>query len=259
MSVSCSEFENTINKEELVVETKIKSNKKKKVKSNKKNTSLIKPKELLNNQNVRAKLIKYGQIHKEKIITITTKFGDITIELFDDTPLHRASFIMLAKKKFFDSTIFYRVINNFMIQGGNSDSDNIVDKMSKIGFYRIPSEISPTHIHRRGAIAMAVREQYYDDPSKKDLSSSPYNFFIVQKGPITDKYMDKLETRYEMKISKKNRSIYKKYGGNPHLDNNYTVFGQVKKGMSVVDKISKAITNGKDRPIEDIFLTVKVN
>jgi len=212
----------------------------------------------INNSNVKSKLTKYGQINKENNVLIKTKFGDIHIKLYDDTPLHRANFIMLAKKKFFDSTLFYRVINNFMIQGGNSDKDNVFQKMAKIGFYRVPSEILPNHIHKRGALAMAVKEQYYKDPSKKDLSSSPYNFFIVQKGPLSEKYMDKLEIRYKMKISKKNRSIYKKYGGNPHLDNEYTVFGEVVNGMNVVDQISLLRTDGKDRPLKNVYLTVKV-
>ena len=213
---------------------------------------------LISNTNVKSKLVKYGQLNTENNVLIKTIYGDIHIRLYDDTPLHRANFIMLAKKKFFDSTLFYRVINNFMIQGGNSDKDNVFQKMAKIGFYRVPSEILTNHLHKRGALAMAVKEQYYKDPSKKDLSSSPYNFFIVQKGPISDKYMDKLEETYKIKIPDENRIVYKKYGGNPHLDNEYTVFGEVIKGISVVDKISLLRTDGKDRPLKNVYLTVKV-
>jgi peptidyl-prolyl cis-trans isomerase A (cyclophilin A) len=213
---------------------------------------------LISNSNVKSKLVKYGQLNEENNVLIKTKYGDIHIRLYDDTPLHRANFIMLAKKKFFDSTLFYRVINNFMIQGGNSDKDNVFQKMAKIGFYRVPSEISANHLHKRGALAMAVKEQYYKDPLKKDLSSSPYNFFIVQKGPISDPYMDKLELTYKIKIPKKNRTVYKNFGGNPHLDNEYTVFGEVIKGMSVVDEISLLRTDGKDRPLKNVYLTVKV-
>ena len=234
------------NKKSLILETPKKPNK---------NISNL---NLITNSNVKSKLVKYGQINKEKNVIINTIYGDIHIRLYDDTPLHRANFIMLSKKKFFDSTLFYRVINNFMIQGGNSDKDNVFQKMAKIGFYRVPSEISTNHLHKRGALAMAVKEQYYKDPSKKDLSSSPYNFFIVQKGPITDKYMDKLELTYKIKIPKKNRIVYNKYGGNPHLDNEYTVFGEVIKGMSVVDEISQLRTDGNDRPLNNVYLTVKV-
>ena len=87
---------------------------------------------LISNTNVKSKLVKYGQLNKENNVLINTIYGEIQIKLFDDTPLHRANFIMLAKNKFFDSTLFYRVINHFMIQGGNSDKDNVFQKMAKI-------------------------------------------------------------------------------------------------------------------------------
>ena len=104
---------------------------------------------------------------------------------------------------------------------------------------------------------MAVQEQYYKDPSKYNLSSSPYNFYIIQKGPISNSYMDKIEKKYNIKIPIKNRLVYNKIGGSPHLDNEYTVFGEVVSGMKVVDQISKQITDGKNRPLENIYLSIK--
>lgn len=212
---------------------------------------------VINNQNVKEKLFEFGNINNENTVVITTKFGDIKIKLYENTPLHRSNFILLSKRNFFDSTIFYRVIKNFIIQGGNSDKNNRLQKMAKIGMYRIPPEINTLNIHKRGAIAMAVQEQYYKDPSKYNLSSSPFSFYIVQKGPLSDNYMNEIEKKYKIKIPEKNRATYRKVGGSPHLDNEYTVFGEVISGMSIVDKISDQITDGKNRPIENIYITIK--
>jgi len=215
-------------------------------------------KTLISNANVVEKLTAYGKENPETKVKINTKYGSIKIKLFEDTPLHRANFIMLIKKGYFDSTLFYRVIENFMIQGGNSDTDDITEKMRNIGFYQVPNEVKKHHIHRRGALAMAVTDQWDVPERLRHRNSSPYNFYIIQKGPLTDKYMDKIEKRYNIKIPSKNRSIYKKYGGNPHLDNQYTVFGQVYSGMRTVDKISKVLVDQQDRPVENIYLTVEI-
>ncbi|GIR57685.1 MAG: hypothetical protein CM15mP65_02660 [Crocinitomicaceae bacterium] len=140
---------------------------------------------LITNQNVIQKLKSFGTSNPETRILIETTFGNIKLKLYEDTPLHRANFIMLIKKGFYDSTLFYRVINHFMIQGGNSDDNKMFNRIAKIGNYKIPSEVLPHHIHKRGALAMAVQEQYYQDISKQDKSSSAYNFYIIQKGPIS--------------------------------------------------------------------------
>ncbi len=213
-------------------------------------------KQLITNDNVREKLSKFGENNKETRIKIKTKYGAIKIKLYKDTPLHRANFLMLIKKGYFDSTLFYRVIENFMIQGGNSDTDDIGTKMKNIGHYEIPNEIK--HIHKRGAIAMAVRDQS-DTPKRfRHRNSSAYNFYIIQKDALSDRYMDKIEKKYKIKIPEKNRAIYRKVGGNPHLDNQYTVFGEVYSGLDVVDKIASVLVDEYKRPKKDIYLTIEI-
>jgi peptidyl-prolyl cis-trans isomerase B (cyclophilin B) len=213
---------------------------------------------LLSDENVTEKLSEFGIKNRETKVKIKTKYGSIKIKLYEDTPLHRANFIMLIKKGYFDSTLFYRVINNFMIQGGNSDSDDIGEKMKNIGFYTIPEEMKKHHIHKRGAIAMAVRDQSDRPIEKRHRNSSAYNFYIIQKGPLTDTYMDKIEKKYNISIPKKNRAVYRKQGGNPHLDNDYTVFGEVYSGLKTVDKIASVLVDAYDRPKNDIFISVEI-
>ncbi len=215
-------------------------------------------KTLITEENVTERLTKFGEENPETKIKIKTKYGSIKIRLYEDTPLHRANFIMLIKKGYFDSTLFYRVIDNFMIQGGNSDSDNIGERMRNIGLYHVPEEIKPHHIHKRGAIAMAVQDQSDRAEELRHKNSSAYNFYIIQKGPLSNSYMEKLEERYKITIPEKSRAIYRKYGGNPHLDNQYTVFGEVYSGFKTIDKISKVVVDRYDRPEKDIFLTVEI-
>ena len=215
-------------------------------------------KTLINNDNVMEKLTVFGNSNLETKVRIKTKYGSIKIKLFKDTPLHRANFIMLIKKGYFDSTLFYRTIENFMIQGGNSDTDAVGERMKNIGFYTIPEEMKAHHIHRRGAIAMAVRDQSDRPVEKRHRNSSAYNFYIIQKGPLSNSYMDKIEKRYKISIPKKNKAIYKEIGGNPHLDNKYTVFGEVYSGFNTIEKISKVLVDASDRPKKDIFLTIEI-
>ena len=131
-----------------------------------------------------------------------------------------------------------------MIQGGNSDKNNMLQKMTKIGMYKVPPEINE-NIFIKEALLLWLFRNKYKDPSKQNLSSSPYNFYIIQRGPILDTYLEKIETKYQIDISPKNKIIYKSIGGSPHLDNEYTVFGEVVSGMKIVDKINKVITDGK--------------
>jgi len=213
---------------------------------------------LINNANVVQKLSAFGNENLETKVKIVTRFGNITCVLYKDTPLHRANLIMLTKNGYFDSTLFYRIIPNFMIQGGNSDRDNTYDKMKKIGNYTIPDEIKSHHYHKTGALAMAVSEQLDIAPELRTKNSSPYNFYIVTAPTLSDEYMDALEKEYKITIPEFRREVYRKIGGTPHLDDLYTVFGEVTSGMSVVKKIANVEKDFNDFPIEYLFLSIEI-
>lgn len=206
-------------------------------------------------KNAVEKLTKYGEENKETKAVIITKYGKIYLKLYDDTPLHRASFVMLAKKGFYDSTLFYRVRKNFVIQGGNSDSEETEFKFWEIGSYRIPPEIKSNHIHKRGAIALAIPENSEDGYPG---FSSPFNFYIVQGYKFTERSLKKQEEENGFIIPSQNRSTYFNIGGAPHLDGKYTVFGEVTSGFEVIDKIAELKTNVSDFPEEDVYLTVTI-
>lgn len=190
---------------------------------------------------------------RKKDVLLETNYGDIVIRLSDSTPLHRDNFLKLVKTGYYDSVLFHRVIKNFMIQGGDPDS-----KHAKAGVplgnggpgYRIPAEFRTTLFHKKGVIA-AARD---NNPEK---ASSGSQFYIVQGKIFTDAGLDSVET-YRLngrKIPADQREVYKTIGGTPHLDQNYTVFGEVVKGLDVVDRIAAVATskgNDRDRPLEDV-------
>lgn len=190
---------------------------------------------------------------RKRDVSLQTSYGDIVIRLSDSTPLHRDNFLKLVKTGYYDGVLFHRVIQRFMIQSGDPDS-----KLAKPGQplgnggpdYRIPAEFRQTLFHKRGVIA-AARD---NNPEK---ASSGSQFYIVQGKIFTDAGLDSVET-YRLggkKIPLEHREIYKTIGGTPHLDQNYTVFGEVVKGMDVVDKIAATPTskgNDRDRPLEDV-------
>lgn len=190
---------------------------------------------------------------RRRDVLLQTNYGDITIRLSDSTPLHRDNFLKLVKVGFYDSTIFHRVIKNFMIQGGDPQSKNAA-KGQPLGnggpSYRIPAEFRTTLFHKKGVIA-AARD---GNPEK---ASSGSQFYIVQGKVFTNAGLDSLETfqRQGRKFSADEREAYSTVGGTPFLDQNYTVFGEVVKGMDVVDKIASVETSrgmDRDRPVEDV-------
>ena len=191
---------------------------------------------------------------RKKDVLLQTSYGDIIVRLSDSTPMHRDNFIKLTKIGFYDSVLFHRVIKNFMIQAGDPDSKNApAGKPLGNGGpgYRIPAEFRQSLFHKKGVIAAAR-----DNNSEKASSAS--QFYITQGKVHTDGSLDTIETdRLKRKIPAALREVYKTVGGVPHLDQNYTVFGEVIKGIEVVDKIASVHTSkgpDRDRPVENVVI-----
>ncbi len=243
-------------------------------------------------------------MEKETVLCFKTNKGDIKVKLYNETPQHRDNIIKLAKEGFYNGTLFHRVINDFMIQGGDPDSKEApANKMLGEGDtgYTIPAEfIYPKYFHKKGALA-AARMGDDVNPNKE---SSGCQFYIVTGTVFTPEELDGMEATmnrmvvkekfdslvrplmaeiYKMresndidslaslqerlvaeaeaeaaktpfKYTPEQKQVYTTVGGTPHLDGSYTVFGEVIKGMDVVEKIQKVKTNKADRPIEDVVI-----
>ena len=191
----------------------------------KKETSKGESKFILTEKNSMDFFLEYDKLHKENVVELDTDMGKIEITLFNETKFHRSNFLYLSKLNYFKSTQFYRVINNFIIQAGNSDNRKIWKKRKSIGKYLLPVDNNHGFKHSRGMVSMP--SSIIKNPHKL---ASPYEFFIVQSKT-----------------------------GSHFLDGDYTIFGKVTKGMDVVDKIAGVDTDDLDWPISNIFINnVKV-
>ena len=188
----------------------------------------------------------------ETLVQIDTDMGKIKVKLFNDTPLHRDNFIKNVKEKRYDGLLFHRVIKQFMIQGGDIDSkDAPIEKHLGDGDpgYTIPAEIVyPKYFHKRGMLC-AARTSDEENPER---ASSGTQFYIVTGKFYTEMELDKMEKSDNKTFTPEERQAYMLEGGAPHLDNKYTVFGEVVSGMKVVDKIQFVETNEDDRPLKNI-------
>lgn len=195
-------------------------------------------------------LITSTAMTQEKTVkfVIHTDYGDIKGYLHNDTPQHRDNFVKLVKEGWYDGSIFHRVIKDFMIQGGQSASGQMDPG------YRIPAEILPNHFHKKGALA-AARQGDQVNPEKK---SSGSQFYIVQGSVYNNPTLDMMEQQMGKSFTEEQRKAYSTVGGTPHLDGEYTVFGQVADGYDVIDKIAAVKTKPGDRPVEDVKMTIEI-
>ncbi|MFY0593391.1 peptidylprolyl isomerase [Roseivirga sp.] len=243
----------------------------------------------------------------DQLVTISTTFGEMKVVLFDDTPLHKDNFITLAKQGYYDSLLFHRVINSFMIQTGDPNSRNAKPRQ-RLGnggpSERIPAEILPNHFHKKGALAAARK----GDQTNPERTSSGSQFYIVQ-GKVMDemelkrltrsnfnKAMERLQgispdhellttfrklygaqeegalnaaiadkadevfalTGIPVIITQDKKQVYATTGGAPHLDGQYTVFGEVITGLEIIDELAKVSVDARNRPIEDLRIMISV-
>jgi peptidyl-prolyl cis-trans isomerase B (cyclophilin B) len=185
---------------------------------------------------------------KETLVLIKTSLGDITVKLYNDTPLHRDNFIKLINEGWYNNSPFHRVINNFMIQGGHNQ-DGSVDPG-----YTIPAEFRSNHIHKKGALA-AARQGDHVNPKK---ASSGCQFYIVQGQVLTPAHIQMYQQRMGLTFTQEQIEAYTTVGGTPHLDGEYTVFGEVVEGLDVIDKIAKVKTGYMDVPVEAVTMTIEI-
>ena len=184
-----------------------------------------------------------------KEVSIQTTLGEIVVLLYDETPLHRDNFIKMVENHSYDSLLFHRVIQNFMIQGGDPDSKKALPGTmlgnGEMPGGRIPAEFRTSIIHKKGALA-AARD------NNPEMASSNCQFYIVQGRAFNEQQLHSMEQRRGTPYTAEQINTYKTIGGTPHLDMGYTVFGEVVKGIEVVDKIAAVARDANDRPNTDV-------
>lgn len=201
---------------------------------------------LITPDNLREVLISYGKDNPEDKVLIETSFGNINLRLYNETPLHRANFVKLIKEGYYDDAIFYRIMYEFMIQGGD---------LNKTLDYRLPSEFNTSkYIHKKGALSMARVDE--NNPNKE---SSAAEFFIVHGRRYTAEDVDLEERNLGLTLSREQKEIYAANGGYMSLDGQYTVFGEVTAGLDVVDKIAIQKVFNEDKPLKKIPFKISVS
>jgi len=191
---------------------------------------------------------------EECLVEIETSMGTMIVLLHSSTPNHRDNFIKLAEEGFYNDLLFHRVVNGFMIQGGDPNSRNAKPN-AQLGSggpgYQLMPEFVDSLIHVKGALCAART----NNPQKK---SSGSQFYIVHGTQLTDTQLDQLEKRNGCNYTPEQREMYKTHGGTPHLDKDYVVYGKVISGLDVIDKIAASPKNPGNRPVEDVKMKVRI-
>jgi peptidyl-prolyl cis-trans isomerase B (cyclophilin B) len=198
---------------------------------------------------------------KGSIVKINTRFGDMVVRLYDETPKHRDNFLKLAEEKYYDGLLFHRCIKSFMIQGGDPNSRGAsMNQMLGNGGpgYTVPAEFNPQLIHKRGALC-AARQGDQVNPAK---ASSGSQFYIVAGQKWNEMQLAQIEATIGsvmpgFKYTDEQKKIYQTEGGTAQLDMNYTVFGEVIEGLNIIDSVL-AVPTQRDRPVNDIAMKMEI-
>ena len=190
-------------------------------------------------------------------VLISTSFGDMVVELYNETPQHRDNFIKLVRERFYDGTLFHRIIPNFMIQGGDPDSEGAAPNV-QLGNggpgYTIPAEFVDGLFHKKGVLA-AARLGDAVNPKKE---SSGSQFYLVQGQVYSEEKLRSFELRSGKTYNEEQTKTYGSIGGTPHLDGAYTVFGEVVKGLDVIELITNQKRDKNNRPLKDVEMSISI-
>jgi peptidyl-prolyl cis-trans isomerase B (cyclophilin B) len=198
---------------------------------------------LITNENKRQVLTDYGKQNPEKEVLIETDFGNISVRLYDETPLHRANFIKLIKDGYYEDPEFYRVVEKFVVQGGVP--------LKKLD-YTIPAEFNPKFFHKKGALAMARL-----DENNPGMESSSTEFYFVHGDRYSDSDFDEDQKNFGLTLSSEHRKLYTTIGGEMSLDQKYTVFGEITDGLDVIDKIA-VVKVYSERPYKKVSFKISI-
>lgn len=213
-------------------------------------------------EEIKEELLALDPNDKSSKVLIKTKFGNMVVKLYDETPQHKANFLKLVNEKYYDDLIFHRCIKNFMAQGGdpNSKGAALTQHLGTGGpGYTIPAEFNKNFIHKKGALC-AARQGDQVNPEKR---SSGSQFYLVQGSVLNDMQLGQMETYVGQKMlgfkyTEEQKNIYKTIGGTAQLDMDYTVFGEIVSGLEILDVILAQPTQPGDRPLENITMKMEI-